>query len=247
MQQPLKPPTDLFPALEAWLSSAQGQLLLSWEQQQLATIMPQVLGARLLQIGHWPLQLEELGASRILQCWCLSSHRDSAVQLHGEEARLPVASRSVDAVLLPHSLELARDPHAVLREVERVLSPRGQIIVLGLNPMSPWRLGSMLPPRRQTRFPHQARCYPLHRISDWLGLLDFEVDKLQRFGRVFPWGGDVSRYQGLRRCLVPLSQAYLIFARRRVVPVTPLRSRWQRMPRIGAAVLPEARVHRQAA
>ncbi|MBT1649187.1 methyltransferase domain-containing protein, partial [Klebsiella pneumoniae] len=38
---------------------------------------------------------------------------------------LPFEPSSLDLVVLPHTLELSRDPHHTLREVERVLVPEG--------------------------------------------------------------------------------------------------------------------------
>ena len=49
---------------------------------------------------------------------------------------LPLATDSVDALLLPHTLELHDNPHEVLREVARVLIPEGHVVVLGFNPVS---------------------------------------------------------------------------------------------------------------
>jgi hypothetical protein len=37
-------------------------------------------------------------------------------------------------------LELARDPHHALREVERVLVPEGRVVISGFNPASLWGL-----------------------------------------------------------------------------------------------------------
>ena len=51
---------------------------------------------------------------------------------------LPFPQHSVDLVVLPHSLELARDPHQTLREVERVLVPEGRVVIAGFNPASLW-------------------------------------------------------------------------------------------------------------
>src|SRR5207244_2234170 len=54
------------------------------------------------------------------------------------------ANQSLDLVVLPHSLELARDPHLTLREVERVLMPEGRVVILGFNPASLWALRQRL-------------------------------------------------------------------------------------------------------
>jgi ubiquinone/menaquinone biosynthesis C-methylase UbiE len=51
---------------------------------------------------------------------------------------LPFATQSLDLVVLPHVLEFAAEPHQVLREVERVLIPEGQVIICGFNPSSLW-------------------------------------------------------------------------------------------------------------
>ena len=50
--------------------------------------------------------------------------------------RLPFPNQSLDLVVLPHTLELTRDPHQALAEVERVLMPEGRVVILGFNPTS---------------------------------------------------------------------------------------------------------------
>ena len=57
--------------------------------------------------------------------------------------QLPLASQSVDLVVLPHVLETHNNPHQVLRESERVLMPEGQLVVSGFNTVSLWRLRQM--------------------------------------------------------------------------------------------------------
>jgi hypothetical protein len=62
-------------------------------------------------------------------------------------------------VVLPHALELARDPHHALREVERVLVPEGRVVISGFNPASLWglrqRAGRM---RRSMGFGRNPAC-----------------------------------------------------------------------------------------
>ena len=53
--------------------------------------------------------------------------------------------------MLPHALEWSVDPHATLREVERVLVPEGRVVICGLNPTSLWGL-------RQRRAAEQCQC-----------------------------------------------------------------------------------------
>jgi len=58
------------------------------------------------------------------------------VQVETDYTALPFAAASIDLVLLPHVLEFASNPHQVLREVERVLVPEGQVVIAGFNPIS---------------------------------------------------------------------------------------------------------------
>jgi len=92
--------------------------------------------------------------------------------------------------VLPHALELARDPHLALREVDRVLRPEGRVVIVGFNPGSLWgvrqhwgRLRRRLAPRSQRPLflPSTGEFMRYRRLRDWLRLLSFEVEA-GRFG-----------------------------------------------------------------
>ena len=72
------------------------------------------------------------------------------------------------------------------------------------------------------RFLPGARFHGTGRIGDWLELLDFEVTELRRFGVGFPWtapstAGDPFNLGSLVK---PWMEAYLLIARKRVIPMT---------------------------
>ncbi len=107
---------------------------------------------------------------------------------------LPFDSASLDLVVLPHTLELARDPHLTLREVERVLVPEGRALIVGFNPASLWgarqrlgRLRQSLPfaSRGELFLPRAGEFIGYRRLRDWLRLLSFEVEA-GRFGCYVP-------------------------------------------------------------
>ena len=53
--------------------------------------------------------------------------------MHCDPRQLPFAANSIDLVVMPHVLEFYDDPHQILREVERILIPEGQIVLTGFN------------------------------------------------------------------------------------------------------------------
>jgi len=87
---------------------------------------------------------------------------------------LPIASDTIDLVVLPEILEQSRYPHQILREVERVLIPEGHIIMIIANPLSWSGLKKLL----ITGFlsdKSQPRPIGKLRINDWCRLLGLEI------------------------------------------------------------------------
>lgn len=55
-----------------------------------------------------------------------------------EDGRLPFLDAAFDRVLLVHALEECAAPHALLREVWRVMAPEGRLVVVAANRWSFW-------------------------------------------------------------------------------------------------------------
>ncbi|WP_374342291.1 class I SAM-dependent methyltransferase [Azonexus sp.] len=157
------------PGLDAWLASAQGRYVLGWEQRELDAAVADVFGFNALQLGL--PQCDFLRANRIPLR--RKAGGTGPIDVACELTALPFASQSTDLIVLPHVLEFADDPHQILREVERVLIPEGQLIVVGFNPFSLWGLKR----RRDAGFPWNGGYLPQVRVRDWLKLLGFEVDR----------------------------------------------------------------------
>jgi SAM-dependent methyltransferase len=202
---------DSIVELGAWLHTAPGRYLLDWEQDRLDHEVADAFGFHALQLGL--PQLDGLRANRMPHRWVAIDSLlvpdgvpfdfrlpgdqgistmpvDQPVSLHCEFDALPFPNASVDLVVLPHSLELARDPHQALREVERVLVPEGRVMILGFNPMSLWGLrqrtgrvarGLGLGRGSGLFLPRAGEFIGYRRLRDWLRLLGFEVEA-GRFG-----------------------------------------------------------------
>lgn len=162
-----------------WLNSPQGRYILHWEMQQLDEVVADIFGFNALQLGF--AQCDFLRTNRMALRACLGP--GEGVDLRCTVSALPIASQSVDLVILPHVLEFADDPHQVLREVERILIPEGQVIILGFNPFSLWGLRRLA--GRRNAFPWQGQYLSALRIKDWLKLLAFELED-SRFGCYAP-------------------------------------------------------------
>ena len=193
----------------SWLQTPPGRYLLAWEQDRLDHAVADVFGYHALQIGL--PEIEGLRANRMPHRWvatdtiytpealALPPQRDSQIStlpppepisLHSEYDALPFPNASVDLVVLPHALELARDPHETLREVERVLVPEGRVVIAGFNPASLWGLrqraghmkrGMGLARGQSLYLPSSGDFIGYWRLRDWLRLLSFEVE-MGRFG-----------------------------------------------------------------
>jgi SAM-dependent methyltransferase len=168
-------------------------------------------------------------------------------------ATLPFPAASLDLVLLPHTLENHADPHATLREVERVLVPEGRVVICGLNPVSLWGLRQ----RRarlyqrlgfgQSYLPQANEYIGYWRLRDWLRLLNFEVDGGQ-FGVYRPavrsaqWLGRFGWLERLGARWWPIFGAvYCVVAVKRVHGMRLLGPAWKMERNRAAATVPLAR------
>jgi SAM-dependent methyltransferase len=157
-------------SLSDWLRTPQGQYLLQWEQARFDLMIADIFGYNAVQIGI--PECEFLRGNRIpFRFRCAST---GEVAVRAEADTLPFATASLDLVLLPHVLEFSRHPHAVLREVERVLVPEGSVILSGFNPYSLWGLRRLLA-RNHGAYPWRGQYLSVRRTKDWLALLGFET------------------------------------------------------------------------
>ncbi|MEM7611299.1 MAG: class I SAM-dependent methyltransferase [Pseudomonadota bacterium] len=217
----------------AWLQTPLGTALLAAEHAQLAHALEGIFGEHLLQIGRW-------GDAGGLVKLARTQHATTVYQqgqggeVSADFSRLPFESNSVDAVILPHTLDLAPHPHDVLRESHRVLRAEGRLVIMGFKPFGVWgarRLWS------RGRFPPTVNQALGDRVlRDWLRLLDMRLHEHQRFFFRWPinrFGKPPSRsWEQLgQRWWPELAACYLLHARKRTVAMTPIRPSWRRRVR----------------
>src|SRR5580692_8072492 len=242
---------------EPWLESAQETPAADWfegplgarvlrEEAALAPVaLDDVFGFELLQVGAWGPARHLLDAARTQHTTLLAPKRGPGVTLCAPLASLPFASDSIDAVILPHTLELVEDPYAVLREAERVLCAEGCLMICGFNPFSGWGLRRAFAAyvRRPVFPPRTQRLLSERRLRDWVALLGFDVDSVYGYLGLLPTKGRLPRTGGeaaaretpaagaAARVIAPTPRAawtagaYLLKARKRVKTMTLVRPR----------------------
>ena len=246
--------------LTNWIKTPPGDYMLAWEREQFDQAVSDIFGYHALQLGF--AGLDALRTNRMPHQWLAAtslphapddgtaigapSSRLRAV-LVTDSGALPFPANSLDLLVLPHTLELSADPHATLREVERVLVPEGRVVISGLNPASLWGLR-----QRRAHFyqrfgygdlflPEAGDFIGYWRLRDWLRLLSFEVES-GRFGCYRPafatdkW---LSRFEWMDRAGTrwwPIFGAvYFLVAVKRVRGTRLLEPAWKTRKTVAAA------------
>ena len=221
--------------LNEWYASRGGR--------EFASLLRSVIQPRLQSVfGYHALQIGTLPQKRSLFEGSLVNHKVVAGQCGLTDVRcrpeaLPFAADSIDLIVLTHVLECSNDPHAVLRECERVLVPEGHLLIVGLDPWTLWGGWQLL---KRHSFP----LYPQNRVRDWLELLGIELHHSQLLTTINShWPDRFSDSPKIRQLvnllLANISGGYILFAQKRVTRLTPLTTVWQRRPRLIAGGIAE--------
>ncbi|MBK7002977.1 MAG: class I SAM-dependent methyltransferase [Rhodoferax sp.] len=229
-----------------WLQTPAGRYLLEWERARMDAAVADIFGYHALQLGV--PELDGLQANRMPHKWLAlegtipnaPSARPPALLC--DFSALPFAPNSLDLVLMPHTLESSTDPHATLREVERVLVPEGRVVICGFNSASLWgfrqkrgRLYRKIGVDAQF-LPANSASIGYWRLRDWLGLLGFEIE-VAEFGCYRP--GVESEYWLQRLAWMDATGArwwpifgavYFLVAVKRVRGMRLLEPSWKKTP-----------------
>jgi len=144
---------------------------------------------------------------------------------------LPIASDSVDLVILMHHLSNTSEPHAILREAFRVLIPEGKLVIIDFNPKSLWGLRHFFQSWLE-HVPFKGHFYTAKRIDDWMRLLGFDQSRLYRVGYQPPIQKPaIVRHlswleKGMRNWLPLFGALNLMVYSKNISPLTPVRHRW---------------------
>lgn len=212
-----------------WYDTPVGQMLKQIESRYLARNISVSYKQLVLQLGSLGWEDDFLDEGRYENYFIVDSNttsKDMGGKVFGSMAALPIATESIDLVIMPHILEFASNQHQLLREAERVLKPEGQLLLLGFNPWSVYRLYHVVAGKREAP-PWCGRFISRYKVIDWLHLLNFATDVTAGF--YLKPSGSISEYFEKRRSAL-LVIAYAIKAIKRRYTLIPLKPVWRSKP-----------------
>ena len=236
--------SDICTRLESWYTSRRGRYLFELEKRLVGEHLDGVFGYHQLQVGV-ARGLALANSSQLSHKIYAGPQTGGGVTLVSDADYLPFASESIDVVIIHHALEFSERPHALLREVHRVVAPQGRIVIVGFNPWSLFGAALRVSGKLPQRFWSSTHQLSAHRLKDWLHLLGAEVDPVRHCfitppagrGRLFKL---LAFIDGLAmRYHLPGGGVYTITAQKKVSTLTPSRMRWRSQVRgrlIGLAV-----------
>jgi len=160
--------------LKAWFEGPLGKAVSRASVEKSYELIPHTYYPTGLQLGPGPedfLSKVDLG---------LAIHSSSAHVSNPQytvttaSEALPFSARSIDLLILPHTLDFSNEPHRVLREAGSILAAEGILVVCGFNRWSLWglRRAATLRPRPS---PWSGDFLSPARVGDWMRLLGLEI------------------------------------------------------------------------
>jgi SAM-dependent methyltransferase len=209
-----------------WIQSQMGQDLQQLKCQHLAQLSDRLYGRFMLQLGVACPGAELPGVGKQV---FLSDSALAGADVFAEFSSVPIATSSVNVVLLDHVLEFAKNPYRLLREMDRVLIPGGRLLIALYNPFSffgMWRLF------HAGQYPWNGWLRGQARVVEWLNVLGFELESRAYLGYRLPFQNQrLYRYSSYLETLGPRlwprgAAVVMLVAVKLEIPTSVIRPRW---------------------
>jgi len=222
---------------DSWKKMPNGLYILEQINEQLAPWCAKFFGYHLIKLGELSAELDTSNCT-IKRQTRITQHPSKA-DIIADIDDLPLLEHSVDVCLLSHTFEFSLDPHHVVREANRILIPNGYLVITGFNPFSLAGLNKLIPYRR-AKMPWNERFFTPMRVKDWLHLMGFEILADQRC--VYSMlSTPVNQSYFTKKCRQwgqrygsSFGSVYFIVAKKRVLPLTPIKPKWQLRPQFAS-------------
>jgi len=220
---------------DRWLAHFLGHAVLESERHFLSSVLSQYYGNQIILIGT-PHQQTLLKSSAVPNQYLITplftQNKHGKIRtVESNLHELPIASGSVDLVLLPHILEYIDNPHQLFTEACRIIKPEGHIIITGFNPYSLWGLKKLW--AKRTTIPWSGHFIKASQIKKWLSLADFELIKHSTHLYRPPVNHEKIYHQLAflettgKWFHSPFGGVYTVVAQAKVIPLTPIKLSWK--------------------
>lgn len=166
-------------AIHNWFCTPLGCTVVEAECRLLSQRLACFYARHVLQVGGFG-RGQRPALFRDARQWVLDDWPGGPVDIAASPVALPFQNETMDVIVLIHQLEFSDNPHQILREAERVLSPEGHLLILGFNPFSLWGLRYLFSNRRCGGPPWAGHYRSQARIEDWITLLGLEIEHKER-------------------------------------------------------------------
>jgi len=217
--------------LFSFYETPQGKLLQRQENSYLSHSITVSCKQTILQIGALGWETDFIDCRLYRYFYILDAHSEGSIKaarINGKSHYLPIQSETVDLVILPHLLEFDAHRFQTMREIERVLKPGGELIILNLNQVNIWVRMQFLWNKKMSDS-WWGYFISRSRMTDWLKLLNYEIMSTAEFtidNRTVTLG----QFKWCRNTF--FSMAYAIRAIKRQFTLIPLTSPKVKRPRL---------------
>jgi len=220
---------QLITPVNNWSELLNGERLQQQTQTQINKYLPRCFGYHLLKLGHLSCLLDTTLSPIRHHVNCAANGEN--VDLLADLQQLPLLDSSVDLCILAHEINYSNDPHQLLREIDRVLTLDGTLILSAYNPISMFGFRCLFKPKKIKK----TRLFFSNRVIDWLSLLGFEITQEQHFNFLpSERNGLISNYveKSGQKYAPYFCSAYFIVAKKQSTSMTHIKSPFKFKQRI---------------
>ena len=212
---------QLITPVKNWDELLNGERLHKQTQTQIEKYLPRCFGYHLLKLGHLSCSLDTTLSPITHHVNCAANENN--IDLQADLQQLPLQDASIDLCIVAHEINYSNDPHQLLREIDRVLTLDGTLMLSAYNPISMFGFRSLFKPKNIKN----TRLFFPNRVVDWLSVLGFEITQEQHFN-FLPLEGNclISNYvEKLGQQYAPsFCSAYFIVAKKQSAKMTHIKS-----------------------
>ena len=167
--------------ISAWYKTASGKINAQLIIDTVNNAFHASHDQNIIYIGPYSLMKEIISKNYNFNSFYISldKNADIKAKIHS----LPFQESTVNCVILVNTLDTEESPHAVFREVDRILTDDGKLIISGFNKISFLGLCSFLP--LKSIFRHK-KYISIGRLSDWMSLLSYDVKYIFNVNKIPP-------------------------------------------------------------